>query len=405
MEALSKINEGFKLTKFGWLPEDWAVTPLKKVVQLLNGYAFKPDDWKTEGKPIIRIQNLNDSSAPYNYSVQDLEDRYHVKGGDLLFAWSGTKGVSFGVRIWQGPDAYLNQHIFKVIFDESLMGADFGYLALQKVQDSIERNAHGFKSSFVHVKKGDLEKTLLPVPPLSEQKLIAACLGTWDMAINTLSQLVAQKEERKKRLMQQLLTGKKRLPGFDEEWSHSKLGEYFKERKETGYIDLPLLSVGEAGVYPQTDSNKKDSSNEDKSKYKRICPGDIGYNTMRMWQGRNALSQLEGIISPAYTVVKPKAHADASFFSYLFKLPEVVHKFYQNSQGMVSDTLNCKFKDFAIVKVAVPPTKEEQATIAQVLKIADAEIDLLNQKREKLKEQKKGLMQLLLTGKKRLINI
>ena len=163
-----------------------------------------------------------------------------------------------------------------------------------------------------------------------------------------------------------------------------------------------MLSIGERGVYPQANSNKKDTSNSDKSKYKRISVGDIGYNTMRMWQGRSALSGLEGIVSPAYTIVTPLENTNSVFFSYLFKLDEMVHKFYRNSQGMVSDTLMCKFKDFKIVKFMTPPTKEEQTAIAKVLLNSDKEIELLNKKRDQLKDQKKGLMQQLLTGKKRL---
>lgn len=84
-------------------------------------------------------------------------------------------------------------------------------------------------------------------------------------------------------------------------------------------------------------------------------------------QGRSALSELEGIVSPAYTIVTPKKNADSLFFSYLFKTPKLMNLFWRNSQGLVDDTLNCKFKDFEIVKVNLPKTKEEQTAIAQVL--------------------------------------
>jgi type I restriction enzyme S subunit len=198
--------------------------------------------------------------------------------------------------------------------------------------------------------------------------------------------------------MQQLLTCKTRLAGFTGEWREHKLGNYLIERKETGYDTLELLSVGRNGVYPQ-DSEKKDTSNSNKSKYKRICIGDIGYNTMRMWQGRSALSSIEGIVSPAYTILRPKANADSIFFSYLFKLDEMIHKFYRNSQGMVSDTWMCKFKDLSIVKFQAPPTKEEQIAISNILKNTDQEIDKQKEYLDHLENQKKGLMQQLLTGK------
>ena len=123
---------------------------------------------------------------------------------------------------------------------------------------------------------------------------------------------------------------------------------------------------------------------------------------MRMWQGRSALSYLEGIVSPAYTIITPKKNANSLFFSYLFKTPKLTNLFWRNSQGLVDDTLNCKFKDFAIVKILLPKTKEEQTAIAQVLEAADKEITLLKAKAEQLKEMKRGAMQMLLTGRKRL---
>ena len=243
-----------------------------------------------------------------------------------------------------------------------------------------------------------VEACKVKIPPLPEQRAIAAILRTWDNAIELTRTLIAEKQQRKRALMQQLLTGKKRLPGFVGEWKEIKLGELFSERNEAGRFDLPLLSItADRGVILQSESDKKDTSNADKSLYRRICPGDIGYNTMRMWQGRSALSALEGIVSPAYTIVTPKSNADAKFFSYLFKLPAVVHLFFRNSQGLVDDTLNCKFHDFAKVRVLVPP-KPEQMAIARLLIAVDAELDILQAKADALREQKKGLMQKLLTG-------
>jgi type I restriction enzyme S subunit len=163
-----------------------------------------------------------------------------------------------------------------------------------------------------------------------------------------------------------------------------------------------LLSVGQQGVYPQTESNKRDISNADKSKYKRIVPGDIGYNTMRMWQGRSALSGLEGIVSPAYTILIPRDKVDSYFFSCLFKTKKLMHLFWRNSQGLVGDTLNCKYKDFSIIKISIP-SFEEQQKISTMLKNQDNEIILMKKKLDFLLGQKKGIMQKLLTGKVRLI--
>ena len=183
-------------------------------------------------------------------------------------------------------------------------------------------------------------------------------------------------------------------------WKACKLGACFKERKETN-PDLPLLAItSDRGVIPRDEVERKDTSNADKSKYKRIAPGDIGYNTMRMWQGVSAVSTLEGIVSPAYTICTPRKGHSSSFFGYLFKYPPMIHLFHRFSQGLVSDTLNLKFRHLSQVKANVP-SETEQTRIAAVLSACDRGIELLKKKQEKLKEQKKGLMQKLLTGEVR----
>jgi len=156
------------------------------------------------------------------------------------------------------------------------------------------------------------------------------------------------------------------------------LGEVTCERNETNTPTLPLLSItANKGVIPQTDSEKKDVSNADKSKYKRICSGDIGYNTMRMWQGRSALSFVEGIVSPAYTIVTPLKGVSPLFLSYLIKRPRLIYEFWTHSQGLVEDTLNCKYKDFAQITITIP-SLSEQRKIAALLSLIDERIEVQN---------------------------
>ena len=136
----------------------WDVRTIGDMFQLINGCAFKPEDWKPTGTPIIRIQNLNDPSAEFNYSQAPVLERNRIESGDLLFAWSGTLGSSFGARVWNGPSGVLNQHIFKVLMDEQHITLPFSLLVLARVEDDIAKQTHGFKASFVHVKKSDLVK-------------------------------------------------------------------------------------------------------------------------------------------------------------------------------------------------------------------------------------------------------
>jgi len=243
---------------------------------------------------------------------------------------------------------------------------------------------------------------VIHVPEFKEQQKIADILSTWDKAIELKEKLIEQKKEQKKGLMQRLLTGEVRLPGFKGEWKEVRLGEVLKERKETGHVHLELLAITALrGIVRRDEVDIKDNSSEDKSKYKRIMPLDIGYNTMRMWQGVSGVSKYEGIVSPAYTVLKPTDKVDSYFMGYLFKLPKVIDKFRRYSQGLVDDTLNLKYENFKVIKVKIPQDVNEQKAIAQILICVDKEIEFLEKELEALKQQKKGLMQLLLTGKVR----
>jgi len=393
------------------IPSDWEMIELGKLVDEKRPVSYgivQTGELIEGGISCIRVTDIIDGKIntsnliTTSKKISDGYKRTLLRKGDLVMALRGKIGqiakienelvganLTRGVALIALKDIYYNDFILHQISSD-------------RTTKIFERNLNG--SALQELSIGVVRKIPITLPKsLPEQIAIAQLLSTWDNAITKTQALIAQKEQRKKWLMQNLLTGQMRLKGFDGEWKECHLEEMFIERSETKYFDLPLLSVGSLGIYPQSDSVKKDTSNEDKSKYKRICVGDIGYNTMRMWQGRSALSALEGIISPAYTVIAPKKNADSKFFSYLFKTPKMTNLFWRNSQGLVDDTLNCKFKDFKIIKVLLPNKKEVQTAIAQVLQAADKEIQLLKTKCDKLKEQKKGLMQMLLTGKKRLI--
>ena len=183
---------------------DWKFRTIGDMFSLINGCAFKPEDWKPTGTPIIRIQNLNDPSAEFNYSQEPVPERNRIESGDLLFAWSGTLGSSFGARVWNGPSGVLNQHIFKVLMDEQQITLPFALLVLARVEEDIAKRSHGFKASFVHVKKSDLVKIDLPLPSLPEQQRIASCLSSLDALITAETQKLEALKTHKKGLMQQL---------------------------------------------------------------------------------------------------------------------------------------------------------------------------------------------------------
>ena len=150
------------------IPESWEWVRVKTFTALYNGRAFKPSDWTDTGLPIVRIQNINNPSAPYNLYKGSVESEYQLHGGELLFAWSGTPGTSFGAHIWHGKDAVLNQHIFRLEFPEELIYKPYYMHALNQRIGELIKAAHG-SAGLQHVTKGVFENTLIPIPPYKEQ--------------------------------------------------------------------------------------------------------------------------------------------------------------------------------------------------------------------------------------------
>ena len=147
------------------LPQGWCILTVGEVADYINGRAFKPSEWEKHGLPIIRIQNLNDGDASYNYSTAKFEDKYLIHNGDLLFAWA----ASLGTYIWQKDDAWLNQHIFKVIPKPFIL-RDFLYYSFINMIDDFYAESHG--TGMVHITKGKFEKRPIYIPPIKEQQRI-----------------------------------------------------------------------------------------------------------------------------------------------------------------------------------------------------------------------------------------
>ncbi|WP_442485143.1 restriction endonuclease subunit S [Aeoliella sp. SH292] len=155
------------------LPASWEWIQIGDALRLFNGRAFKPTEWSTSGLPIIRIQNLNNPNAPYNYCNFDVGEKFHVRAGDFLISWSGTPGTSFGAFVWSGGHAVLNQHIFRAEIVGDVYQKELLRLAINVRLDELIAQAHG-GVGLRHITKGKLEKVCIALPPLAEQKRIVA---------------------------------------------------------------------------------------------------------------------------------------------------------------------------------------------------------------------------------------
>lgn len=184
-----------------------------------------------------------------------------------------------------------------------------------------------------------------------------------------------------------------RFAGFTDDWEQRKLGECFSERIE----NMPkgeLISVTiNDGIKKFSELGRHDNSNEDKSKYKKVCVGDIAYNSMRMWQGASGYSPYEGIVSPAYTVLIPNPGISSKCLAYQFKLPSMIHTFQINSQGITSDNWNLKFPTLSEIEIFVSSDIKEQEQIAAFFTYLDNLITLHQHKLERLQNIKKSCLE------------
>ena len=149
----------------------WSSKPISFICRLVNGRAFKPSDWQKSGLPIIRIQNLNDPTKPFNYFQGKHTSQHLVDDGDVLLSWSGTPGTSFGCFVWSRGKAILNQHIFKVHVDDGQIDKEFFVHAVNSRLGRMIELAHG-GVGLRHITKAKLESIELPVPPIEEQRRI-----------------------------------------------------------------------------------------------------------------------------------------------------------------------------------------------------------------------------------------
>ena len=187
------------------LPKGWTTTSIGDVATYQNGRAFKPSEWDSKGLPIIRIQNLNDTNANYNFSHDHHEEKFKVKNGDLLFAWS----ASLGAYIWRGQEAWLNQHIFRVDHT-NFIDRLFLFYALKNITAELYAKTHG--SGMVHVTKEKFRETPLSLPPLSEQHRIVAKIeelfSELDKGIDSLKTARAQLNVYRQAVLKHAFEGK-----------------------------------------------------------------------------------------------------------------------------------------------------------------------------------------------------
>jgi type I restriction enzyme S subunit len=256
-----------------------------------------------------------------------------------------------------------------------------------------------------------LKPLVIATPPLAEQKKIAKILSTWDRVITISEQLLSNSQRQKKALMQQLLTGKKRLPGFDNGWKHVKLEQFFSRViTKNDEINTNVVTISaQHGLIRQQDFFNKTVASEILDNYFLLKKGQFAYNkSYSNGYPMGAIKRLKkyekGVVTTLYICfeVSNEKICHPEFFEQFFEsglLNDGLRK-VANEGGRAHGLLNVKPSDFFGLKV-LAPCVEEQRRIAQILSVADYEIESFKQKLSSLRQEKKALMQQLLTGKRR----
>lgn len=183
--------------------QKWPMVELGELFEMINGRAFKKNEWKNNGLQIIRIANLNDVSSDYNYFEGNYDQKILVKNGDLLFSWSGTRGTSFGPHLWTRGKGLLNQHIYRFEPKVEDINTTYAYYVLKQIVPDIEAQAHG-AGGLVHITKTKLKKFTIPLPPLEVQKEIVEQIEVKQNAISNAKEIIKNLERERRYLGQEL---------------------------------------------------------------------------------------------------------------------------------------------------------------------------------------------------------
>ena len=347
---------------------------------------------------------LVDQETFFNKTVasKNLEGYYLLKNGEFAYNKSYSNGYPWGaIKRLDKYECGVLSSLYICFKPYSGMHSDFltNYFETTKWHKEVSMIAvEGARNhGLLNIAVNDFFETLHYVPNIEEQEKIGSFLSLIDKKIELQTEKVEDLKNYKKGIMQKIFSQELRFKdenGNDyPSWTKCKIYDCFVERSEKGFEDLELLSVSmERGVIKRSEIESKDNSSENKSNYKLVKKGDIVYNSMRMWQGASGLSEYEGIVSPAYTVLTPKKDIYSNYFSYLFKMHTMIHEFRKYSQGLTSDTWNLKYPQIKDIKVNVP-SYEEQVKISQFFMKLDIKIEKEQDNLKCLIEYKKGLLQ------------
>lgn len=402
------LDKSFKPSDLGVIPNDWKRVKFGEITKVRQGLQIAISDRLTKPTPTsleyITIQSINKANQDREY-VESPSNRVTCQKHDVLMTRTGNTGI-----VVTGVEGAFHNNFFLIDYRRNQIVTDFlvNYLRSRRVQHVLFTKAGA--STIPDLNHRDFYSIEFPLAPLPEQQKIAQILSTWDKAIENLEALIAAKQKRKKALMQQLLTGKKRFAGFEEEWNEVELGKLFKEVKDKVGVEqvIPHSITAGTGFVSHEEKWGKDISGSQYENYTLLRKGQFSYNKGNSKKYACGcmylLKHLDEIAVPNVFISFERRNETVcnEFYEQYFMADYCARELRKHiTSGARSDgLLNLNKADFFSIKIPLPDFNEQQK-IAQILSAADTEIETHQKQLAALKQQKKGLMQQLLTGKKR----
>ncbi|PWT30110.1 restriction endonuclease subunit S [Limosilactobacillus reuteri] len=374
-----------------------------KLGETLTGFEYGLNTPATDYDGInkyLRITDIDDVSHKFDIShltsPKLKDDNYLLANGDILFARTGASvGKSYRYSNIDGKVYYAGFLIKAHIKDHFSTNFIFDTTLLPRYHYFVQVTS--MRSGQPGINAKEYQKYIIYTPSESEQNKISDLILTIqkliDLQQRKLEQLKLLEKAHQQKLFPNSFQEKPllRILHGDNSWWNSYIGEVFTERVDKGSSEK-LLSVSITdGVYPFDESKRKNNSSDDKHNYKKVFQNDIAYNSMRLWQGALGVSKYEGIVSPAYTVLKPLPNQNSIFYEFMFKNIDMLHIFQRNSQGLTSDTWNLKFNQLQHIKIKTTNLNSQNKIAKLLIKI------------EELKNNESNYYHNLMTLKKYLI--
>jgi len=374
------------------------VSTVKGGKRIPKGYVLQDEN---NGYPYITVSDMKENGISLeNIKYVPLEilnkiKNYKIYLNEIYISVAGTIGnVGIipkelnGANLTENADKFTNIKINQLFLLYFLRSSLF--------QNVINNNKTTSAQPKLAIEK--INNIKIPVPPLPEQEKIVSILSKQDEVIEKLEKLIELKVRQKKGVMQKLLSGKVRLKGFNGEWEEKRLGDILEQRNNKNNNIKRVLSINnKRGFILPEEQFSKEVASADLSKYKIVEKNDFAYNPARINIG--SIAKLDkydcGVVSPMYIVFRCK-NINSNYMKYLVLTNDFDTKIKMLQQGSVRSVVD--FKNLSFIKIKLPPTIQEQFTIASILSKCDKEIELLKTKLELHKKQKKWLMQKLLSG-------